>query len=102
MNRRTEMDRRSFGKLLAGTVTAAGIPRVNAAKAKPAAATEAGTDASLLESSVMELPAGGSSAWELVILDAVPPHITETGGTAADDIDGDGKTRSEEHTSELQ
>lgn len=86
------MDRRSFGKLLAGTVTAAGVPRMSAATARPAGAKEAGTEAPLLESSVMELPAGGSSAWELVILDAVPPHITETGGTAADDIDGDGKT----------
>ena len=37
-------------------------------------------------------PSGGSDSWELVILDAAPAHSTETGGTGAADIDGDGKT----------
>ena len=37
-------------------------------------------------------PSGGSDSWELVILDSVPPHSTETGCTAVADLDGDGKT----------
>ena len=77
------MDRRSFSKLLAGTVTTAGIHGINAAEHKPA----------LQQSSVSDVPpSGGSDSWELVILDAAPPHATETGGTAAADIDGDGRT----------
>jgi len=77
------MDRRSFSKLLAGTVTTAGIHGINAAEHKPA----------LQQSSISDVPpSGGSDSWELVILDAAPAHATETGGTAAADIDGDGKT----------
>jgi hypothetical protein len=79
------MDRRSFNKLLAGTVTAAGVHGISSAKSKAVTPDEA---ASIPDAT----PSGGSDAWELVILDAAPPHETETGGTAAADIDGDGKT----------
>ena len=76
------MNRRSFSKLLAGTVTAAGIHGISAAERKPAQ-----------ESGVSGIPpGGGSDLWELVILDAAPAHCTETGGTGAADFDGDGKT----------
>jgi FG-GAP-like repeat len=79
------MDRRSFGKLLAGTVTAAGVHGIQAAESKP--------ELQARDSSVSDAPpSGGSDAWELVILDAAPAHATETGGTGAGDIDGDGKT----------
>lgn len=87
------MDRRSFGKLLAGTVTAAGIPRVSAESENAEDRVAAAPLVQGVDSSVINVPeSGGSDGWELVILDAVPPHITETGGMAADDIDGDGKT----------
>jgi FG-GAP-like repeat/FG-GAP repeat len=77
------MDRRSFGKLMAGTVTAAGIHGTGRAVNPP----------SLQKSPVPELPpSGGSDSWEYVVLDAAPAHATETGATAAADIDGDGKT----------
>src|SRR5271163_3484523 len=76
------MNRRSFGKLLAGTVTAAGVHGISEAARKPS-----------LESTVSGIPpSGGSDSWELVILDGAPAHCTETGGTGAADIDGDGKT----------
>ena len=79
------MDRRSFNKMLAGTVTAAGISRVSTAEATPARRDR--------ESAVAGVPpGGGSDSWELVILDGAPPHLTETSGAAAADIDGDGKT----------
>ena len=79
------MDRRSFSKLLAGSVTAAGWDTVSAAKNKPGALEETPSipDAT---------PNGGSDCWELVILDAAPAHATETNGAAAGDIEGDGKT----------
>jgi hypothetical protein len=77
------MNRRSFSKLLAGTVTAAGVQGIGGAEKKPA----------LQNSDISDIPpSGGSNAWELIILDAAPPHATEAGGTAAGDIDGDGKT----------
>jgi FG-GAP-like repeat len=77
------MDRRSFGKLMAGTVTAAGIHGTSMAVNQPA----------LQKSPVPDLPpSGGSDSWEYVVLDAAPAHATETGATAAADIDGDGKT----------
>jgi hypothetical protein len=77
------MDRRSFGKLVAGTVTAAGIHGTSMAATQPA----------LPKSPVPDLPpSGGSDSWEYVVLDAAPAHATETGATAAADIDGDGKT----------
>ena len=61
------MDRRSFGKLLAGTVTVAGIPRVSSAEEK--------TSLRSRESSVTEIPpSGGANSWELVVL-AVAPRI---------------------------
>src|SRR5579863_7070539 len=75
------MNRRSFSKLLAGTVTAAGVHGISEAERKPSAQ----------EVSAIP-PSGGSDSWELVILDAAPAHSTETGGTGAADIDGDGKT----------
>ena len=76
------MNRRTFGKLLAGTVTAAGVHGISEAERKPSQ-----------ESTVSGIPpSGGSDSWELVILDAAPAHSTETGGTGAADIDGDGKT----------
>jgi FG-GAP-like repeat len=77
------MDRRSFSKLLAGTVTTAGINGINAAEHKPASQQSPISDVP---------PSGHSDSWELVILDAAPAYATETGGTAAADIDGDGKT----------
>jgi hypothetical protein len=92
------MDRRSFGKLLAGTVTVAGIPHVSAAGSKTSAAhtdtlSAAATMPQPHASSLTGIPqSGGSDAWELVVLDAFPAHMTETGGTAAADLDGDGKT----------
>ena len=79
------MDRRSFGKLLAGTVSAAGVHGISAAKSKAASPDEA---PSIPDST----PSGGSDSWELVVLDAAPPHATETNGANAGDIDGDGKT----------
>ena len=79
------MDRRSFGKLLAGTVTVAGIPRVSPAEEKVGLHGR--------ESSVTDIPpSGGANSWELVVLDAAPEFMTNTDGTAAADIDGDGKT----------
>jgi hypothetical protein len=77
------MDRRSFSKLLAGTVTTAGMHGVNAVESKPALQKISISD---------DPPNGGSNTWELVILDAAPPYSTETGATGATDIDGDGKT----------
>jgi len=77
------MDRRRFGKLMAGTVTAAGIQGTG----------RAGNQPSLQKAPVPDLPAsGGSESWEYVVLDAAPAYATETGATAAADIDGDGKT----------
>jgi hypothetical protein len=87
------MDRRSFGKLLAGTVTAAGISRTSIAEEKTAKAVEGKKPIHSQKSSLMDTPlSGGAGPWELVILDAVPPHISEIGGMAAADIDGDGRT----------
>jgi FG-GAP-like repeat/FG-GAP repeat len=77
------MDRRSFSKLLAGTVTTAGMHGVNAAENQPASQKTSISGAP---------PNGGGNSWELVILDAAPPYSTETGATGAADIDGDGKT----------
>jgi hypothetical protein len=37
------------------------------------------------------LPAPADNAWEFMLLDAAPPGMGETGGTAVGDIDGDGK-----------
>src|ERR1700744_56499 len=77
------MNRRSFSKLLAGTGGGGGGHGVGEAESKPAA----------LEVPVFAIPpSGGSESWELEILDAAPAHTTETGGTGAADIDGDGKT----------
>jgi FG-GAP-like repeat len=93
MNRRKEMDRRSFGKLLAGTVTAAGMSQVSAAEQNMAEVAKGKATLLSKESSVTDIPpSGGGDAWELVILDAEPPHETETNSAAAADIDGDGRT----------
>jgi hypothetical protein len=77
------VDRRTFGKLFAGAATVLGIPAVEQAEgaenAHGAAASASTTHAA-------------NSDWELVILDGAPPHMTETGGAASADIDGDGKT----------
>lgn len=79
------MNRRSFSKLLAGTLTAAGISQTNEAEGSPPKhARQAVTS--------MVPPSGGSDAWELVILDSPPPHMTQTSGTGVADVDGDGKT----------
>jgi hypothetical protein len=87
------MDRRSFGKLLGGTVTAAGITRVSAAEKAAVSTAEEKTALYSRESSFEDIStSGGSDSWELVILDALPPFMTETNGTAAGDIDNDGKT----------
>jgi FG-GAP-like repeat len=66
-------------------VTAAGLPAASAANAQPA------VHAGLNVETIMP-PSGGSDAWEYVILDAVPPDMTQTSGMAAADIDGDSKT----------
>ncbi|HXP07061.1 MAG TPA: VCBS repeat-containing protein, partial [Acidobacteriaceae bacterium] len=77
------MDRRTFGKLVAGTVTAAGIHGT----------TMAANQTNAQKSPLPDLPpSGGSDSWEYTVLDAAPAHATETGATAAADIDGDGKT----------
>jgi len=77
------MDRRRFGKLMAGTVTAAGIHGTGMAANQP----------SVQKLPVPDLPpSGGSDSWEYIVLDAAPAHATETGATGAADIDGDGKT----------
>ena len=86
------MDRRSFGKLLAGTVTAVGVSRASVAEEKTARVVEGNRPIHSKKSSVMDTTLSSAESWELVILDAVPPHITEIGGMAAADIDGDGKT----------
>ena len=79
------MDRRSFNKLVAGTVAGASLLGAKAAQDQPALQKR--------EISVCDAgPSGGSDSWELVILDSMPPHSTETGGTATADLDGDGKT----------
>jgi hypothetical protein len=87
------MDRRRFNKLLAGSITAAGIPRTNAREVSHDEAAQANAVLRDRQSSITDIPpSGGSDSWELVVLDAAPPHMTETDGTAAADIDGDGKT----------
>jgi hypothetical protein len=91
------MDRRSFNKLIAGAVTAAGVPMVHAegAPQPPVRALPSENKIPLehREQSLTDVPAaGGSSNWELVILDGAPPFMQDIGGTAAADIDGDGKT----------
>jgi hypothetical protein len=81
------VDRRTFGKLFAGAVTAAGISQPNPAEPLPESLNSG--------QSPSNKPAAHPSAqdrWELVILDAAPPHVGETAGNAAADIDGDGKT----------
>jgi FG-GAP-like repeat len=89
------MDRRTFNKLFAGTVTATGISRVSGANAGPPQQKRREVasigSASLWDTSVVP-PSGGSNSWEFIVLDSVPPHLTELDGTAAADIDGDGKT----------
>ena len=77
--------------MLVGTVTAAGIRQGCGERIASAAKGE--THFQTLESSASGTPQnGGSNAWELIILDAVPPHMTEVAGMAAADIDDDGKT----------
>jgi hypothetical protein len=80
---------------MAGSVTAASVSTASAAEGhlqQPAwrHATSVAPASFATASNVP--PSGGSHSWELVILDSVPPHATETGGTAVGDIDGDGKT----------
>jgi hypothetical protein len=79
------MDRRSFSKLVAGTITAAGIPGATLAEA------HSGPKAGRNVDSIVP-PSGGGKAWEYVVLDSVPPDMTQASGMAAADIDGDGKT----------
>ena len=86
------MDRRNFGKLLAGTVTAAGIPLASVAEERTRSVAEGEPALHGRNSAVTKTAPRGNNPWELVILDAVPPHISETGGMAAADVDGDGKT----------
>ena len=81
---RSEMNRRTFSKLFAGTVTAAGISTASAAEGNPP--QQVGCEVPSVTP-----PSGGSDSWEFVILDACPwDGLTE--GCAAADIDGDGKT----------
>jgi hypothetical protein len=84
------VDRRTFNKLIAGTITAAGISKPGQTEAIPSALHLRGAQAA--GEARIPLRPGGEDQWELVILDAAPPHATETGGTAVADIDGDGKT----------
>jgi len=78
------MNRRIFGKVVAGTVTATAISRVSKAESHAPQIVQPDVDsvgaASLSMTSDIS-PSGGSRAWEFVILDSVPPHATETGGT---------------------
>jgi len=83
------VDRRTFNKLIAGTITAAGISKPGQTEAIPSALHLRGAQAA--GEARIPLRPGGEDQWELVILDAAPPHATETGGTAVADIDGDGK-----------
>jgi hypothetical protein len=89
------MNRRTFSKLFAGSVTAAGVSRVRPTESnppQPARPDVASVVPSSLSSTSVVPPSGGSDSWELVILDSAPPHSTEVGGTAAADLDEDGKT----------
>src|ERR1017187_6615608 len=79
------MDRRTFSKLVAGSMTAVGIPGTSVAEGHPA------HKAGMNGASVVP-PSGGGEAWEYVVLDSVPPDMTQASGMAAADIDGDGKT----------
>src|ERR1035438_9207575 len=79
------MDRRTFSKLVAGSLTAAGLPAASAAKGQAAAHSRLNVESIIP-------PSGGSEAWEYVVLDSVPPDMTQASGMAAADIDGDGKT----------
>ncbi len=88
------MNRRSFSKALAGSAMAARI-RGSAMEADPARATRRDVTPVVpakLSATSDAPPSGGSTSWELVILDAAPPHAAGIGGLAAADIDGDGKT----------
>jgi hypothetical protein len=89
------MDRRSFNKLLAGTLTVAGVTRVEAAKKTSDLATKSAGPVAENAGSFnpdVALRSDGNS-WELVILDAAPTEaMQDIGGTAVGDIDRDGKT----------
>ena len=89
------MNRRTFGKLVGGTVAAGSFPTVpstTGAVPQP----ESPSRSSIAQenaSAILQVPAnGGSDTWELVILDAAPPQVTEVSGMTGADIDGDGKT----------
>jgi hypothetical protein len=84
------VDRRTFNKLFAGTLTAAGISKSDSAETIPPV-VHAGPGLSS-DKQAGPRQEGADDRWELVILDAAPVHMTETGGNAAADIDGDGKT----------
>ena len=73
------MNRRSFSKLVAGTMTAGAISGASAAEDRRARKAEPNANP-------IALPSGGGKGWELVILDAVPPGMTQTSGMAAADI----------------
>lgn len=88
------MNRRTFGKLLVGSVTASGISKAEIARANPPqpARRDITSVAPVHLPATSDVPpSGGSNLWEYVVLDAAPPD-GPTDGTAVGDIDGDGKT----------
>ena len=74
------MNRRTFGKVLAGSVAAAAGPEAEGKRPGPTRQT------------ATALRRTGSESWQFVILDSVPPHLTEIAGNVVADMDGDGKT----------
>jgi hypothetical protein len=68
------MDRRSFNKLLAGVVSTAGMSTALAASQSNLPHRPSSDEDSVIPQIP---PSGGGDEWELVILDAMPPHLTE-------------------------
>ena len=89
------MDRRNFNKLLAGTLTVAGVPRIDAAEKPSALAVTSAKPALESTGSIVSDVSlrSNNNSWELVILDAAPTDaMQDIGGTAVGDIDKDGRT----------
>ncbi len=85
-----DLNRRTFNKIIAGAITSAGLSGSDSAQT--IAHGGPSDPVSPANRTAVRGHAGISEEWELVILDAAPFHITETGGNAAADFDGDGKT----------
>ena len=82
------MNRRSFGKLLAGSIGAPVI--LNEIGGSRAQAVEAKSPQHSTHRMMAGMPKPGLGSWDYTILDAAPP-MTEVSGVAIADIDGDGK-----------